>query len=57
MTHPRQRQRRYPACRVCDEPVTCGQRNRRGRSIHFACQLTDLSPEDRHPGLPREDKS
>jgi hypothetical protein len=51
-SEPKKRKRAFPSCRICGEPVTCGQRDRLGRSIHFGCQLIHLEPEDRKPGLP-----
>jgi hypothetical protein len=42
-------------CVLCGAPVTCGQRDRGDRSVHYGCQLTGLPPELRHPGLPNHE--
>jgi hypothetical protein len=49
---PTERKRAHPRCHICGEPCMCGQRDPRGRSIHYGCQLTHLRPARRHHGLP-----
>jgi hypothetical protein len=41
-----------PDCLVCHRPCLNRQRDRRGRPIHYLCQLRALDPADRHPRLP-----
>jgi len=54
---PPPRKRAPPSCRVCAQPVVAGQRDRRGRAVHYSCQITGLRPARRRPGLPPRDEA
>jgi hypothetical protein len=49
---PLKRRRAYPKCHICGEPCVAGQRDRRGRSAHYGCQMAHLRPALRDPRLP-----
>ena len=44
--------RPLPKCHICGLPCVAGQRDGRGRSAHYGCQMAHLPPALRDPGLP-----